>query len=146
MLESMLHAPTALIPWLDPETIISAAGPWALAVVCFIVFAETGLLVGFLLVRLSDAAELCSFARSDEILSRCCSYFCIMLKRLDAFVMELSILAMSLEILSRGIAVRELVGCQARRPAHQHHSPPTLRPEKNRKEQHVKTANRRSKI
>lgn len=39
----------ALIPWLDPETIITAAGPWALAVVCFIVFAETGLLVGFLL-------------------------------------------------------------------------------------------------
>ena len=39
----------ALIPWLDPETIIAAAGPWALAVVCFIVFAETGLLVGFLL-------------------------------------------------------------------------------------------------
>ncbi|WP_394279142.1 DedA family protein [Microbacterium sp.] len=39
----------ALIPWLDPETIINAAGPWALAVVCFIVFAETGLLVGFLL-------------------------------------------------------------------------------------------------
>ncbi|MFB8386788.1 DedA family protein [Microbacterium sp. NPDC055910] len=29
--------------------IIAAAGPWALAVVCFIVFAETGLLVGFLL-------------------------------------------------------------------------------------------------
>jgi len=45
-----VHAvPTALIPWLDPETIISAAGPWALLVVCFIVFAETGLLVGFLL-------------------------------------------------------------------------------------------------
>ncbi|QEO16279.1 DedA family protein [Agromyces intestinalis] len=40
---------TALIPWLDPETIIGAAGPWALLVVCFIVFAETGLLVGFLL-------------------------------------------------------------------------------------------------
>lgn len=39
----------ALIPWLDPENIISAAGPWALLVVCFIVFAETGLLVGFLL-------------------------------------------------------------------------------------------------
>lgn len=39
----------ALIPWLDPETIIGAAGPWALFVVCFIVFAETGLLVGFLL-------------------------------------------------------------------------------------------------
>ncbi len=41
--------PTALIPWLDPQVIIEAAGPWALAVVCFIVFAETGLLVGFLL-------------------------------------------------------------------------------------------------
>ncbi len=43
----MVH--TSLIPWLDPETIISAAGPWALVVVCLIVFAETGLLVGFLL-------------------------------------------------------------------------------------------------
>ncbi|WP_345803043.1 DedA family protein [Microbacterium sp. AZCO] len=39
----------ALIPWLDPGYIIDAAGPWALLVVCFIVFAETGLLVGFLL-------------------------------------------------------------------------------------------------
>lgn len=39
----------ALIPWLDPELIIGAAGPWALLVVCFIVFAETGLLIGFLL-------------------------------------------------------------------------------------------------
>lgn len=43
----MMHA--GLIPWLDPYTIISAAGPWALLVVCGIVFAETGLLVGFLL-------------------------------------------------------------------------------------------------
>ena len=39
----------ALIPWLDPAYIIGVAGPWALLVVCFIVFAETGLLVGFLL-------------------------------------------------------------------------------------------------
>ena len=39
----------ALIPWLDPAAIIDWAGPWALVVVCFIVFAETGLLVGFLL-------------------------------------------------------------------------------------------------
>lgn len=38
-----------LIPWLDPATIIAAAGPWALVVVCFIIFAETGLLIGFLL-------------------------------------------------------------------------------------------------
>ncbi|MBM7465010.1 DedA family protein [Microbacterium esteraromaticum] len=45
----MLQAPTALIPWLDPANIIHGAGAWALAVVCFIVFAETGLLVGFLL-------------------------------------------------------------------------------------------------
>ncbi len=44
----MIHH-AGLIPWLDPETIISAAGPWALLVVCGIVFAETGLLVGFLL-------------------------------------------------------------------------------------------------
>ena len=43
----MMH--TSLIPWLDPETIIAGAGPWALVVVCAIVFAETGLLVGFLL-------------------------------------------------------------------------------------------------
>jgi membrane-associated protein len=39
----------ALIPWLDPESIIAAAGPWALLVVCGIIFAETGLLIGFLL-------------------------------------------------------------------------------------------------
>lgn len=38
-----------LIPWLSPESIITAAGPWALLVVCFIVFAETGLLIGFIL-------------------------------------------------------------------------------------------------
>ena len=49
MLHSLIQAPTALIPWLDPEMIIGAAGPWALLVVCFIVFAETGLLIGFLL-------------------------------------------------------------------------------------------------
>ncbi|MFJ4046683.1 DedA family protein [Microbacterium sp. NPDC089987] len=45
----MLQAPMSLIPWLDPANIIEGAGAWALAVVCFIVFAETGLLVGFLL-------------------------------------------------------------------------------------------------
>ncbi len=43
----MMHA--SLIPWLDPEVIITGAGPWAVLVVCLIVFAETGLLVGFLL-------------------------------------------------------------------------------------------------
>ncbi len=39
----------ALIPWLDPAKIIEQAGPWALLVVCLIIFAETGLLIGFLL-------------------------------------------------------------------------------------------------
>lgn len=43
----MIH--TSLIPWLDPNTIIHSAGPWALLVVCAIIFAETGLLIGFLL-------------------------------------------------------------------------------------------------
>lgn len=41
--------PTALIPFLDPEAIITNAGPWALLVVCLIIFSETALLVGFLL-------------------------------------------------------------------------------------------------
>ncbi|WP_441728888.1 DedA family protein [Glaciibacter sp. 2TAF33] len=40
---------TSLIPWLDPEVLINSAGPWALVLVCAIVFAETGLLIGFLL-------------------------------------------------------------------------------------------------
>lgn len=44
----MIHY-AGLIPWLDPNTIITAAGPWALVVVCGIIFAETGLLIGFLL-------------------------------------------------------------------------------------------------
>ena len=43
----MIH--TALIPWLDPEILINGFGPWALLGVCAIVFAETGLLIGFLL-------------------------------------------------------------------------------------------------
>ncbi|MCU1552101.1 MAG: DedA family protein [Glaciihabitans sp.] len=41
----MLH--TALIPWLSPHALIEGAGPWALLVVCAIIFAETGLLIGF---------------------------------------------------------------------------------------------------
>lgn len=39
----------ALIPWLDPQLILDVAGPWAILVVCLIVFSETGLLVGFIL-------------------------------------------------------------------------------------------------
>ena len=41
--------PNALIPWLDPNTLIDGFGAFALLGVCFIVFAETGLLIGFLL-------------------------------------------------------------------------------------------------
>jgi len=40
---------TALIPWLDPENLIEGFGAFALLGVAFIVFAETGLLVGFFL-------------------------------------------------------------------------------------------------
>lgn len=43
----MIH--TALIPWLDPNVIIHSVGPWSLLVVCGIIFAETGLLIGFVL-------------------------------------------------------------------------------------------------
>lgn len=34
---------------LDPQSLITGAGAWGLAVVCLIVFAETGLLIGFVL-------------------------------------------------------------------------------------------------
>jgi membrane-associated protein len=39
---------TMLLPsWLDPEVILRAMGPWAVAVACLIIFAECGLLIGF---------------------------------------------------------------------------------------------------
>ena len=41
--------PSALIPWLDPAGLIDGFGAFALLGICLIVFAETGLLVGFLL-------------------------------------------------------------------------------------------------
>jgi membrane-associated protein len=44
-----LSVHTALIPFLDPENLINGFGAFALLGICFIVFAETGLLVGFLL-------------------------------------------------------------------------------------------------
>lgn len=40
--------PAALIPWLDPANLIAGFGAFALLGVCLIVFAETGLLFGFL--------------------------------------------------------------------------------------------------
>jgi membrane-associated protein len=40
---------SSLIPFLDPNTLIGTFGPYALAGICGIIFAETGLLVGFVL-------------------------------------------------------------------------------------------------
>jgi membrane-associated protein len=41
------HAMKLLPSWLDPEVILHAMGGWAVAVVCLIIFAECGLLIGF---------------------------------------------------------------------------------------------------
>ena len=41
----MVH--DSILSWMDPQTIIHSAGPWALLVVAAIIFAETGLLIGF---------------------------------------------------------------------------------------------------
>ncbi len=39
---------TMLLPsWLDPEVILQSMGAWSLVVLCLIIFAECGLLVGF---------------------------------------------------------------------------------------------------
>jgi membrane-associated protein len=44
----MTSVPLALLPWLDPNTILHQFGGLAVFIVCAIVFAETGLLVGFI--------------------------------------------------------------------------------------------------
>jgi membrane-associated protein len=49
MLTAAVAVHSALIPWLDPTHLIETVGPWALLVVVAFVFAETGLLVGFIL-------------------------------------------------------------------------------------------------
>ena len=43
------HTMSFLPSWLDPEVILRGMGGWALAVLCLIIFAECGLLVGFFL-------------------------------------------------------------------------------------------------
>ncbi|MBG0741501.1 VTT domain-containing protein [Paeniglutamicibacter antarcticus] len=46
------HAPTGFLPpWLDPAVILDnpALGPWVVLLACAIIFAETGLLIGFFL-------------------------------------------------------------------------------------------------
>jgi len=44
-----MHTMSFLPSWLDPETILRGMGGWALAVLCLIIFAECGLLIGFFL-------------------------------------------------------------------------------------------------
>jgi membrane-associated protein len=44
-----VHEMSILPSWLNPETILGGMGGWALAVLCLIIFAECGLLVGFFL-------------------------------------------------------------------------------------------------
>jgi membrane-associated protein len=63
----LTHA--ALIPWLDPETLIAGFGPLALVGVCLIIFAETGLLIGFLFPgdTLLVITGLLTFAGTIEI-------------------------------------------------------------------------------
>lgn len=45
----MLHSAFSMSGLLDPQSVITGAGAWGLLVVCAIVFAETGLLIGFFL-------------------------------------------------------------------------------------------------
>lgn len=49
MIPAILHPAMGLIPGLNIEHLLSGAGGWALLIVCAFVFAETGLLVGFVL-------------------------------------------------------------------------------------------------
>jgi membrane-associated protein len=44
----MTHVALSLIPWLDPNYILDHFGAIAVFIVCAIVFAETGLLIGFI--------------------------------------------------------------------------------------------------
>ncbi|MCA5922257.1 DedA family protein [Curtobacterium oceanosedimentum] len=59
----------ALIPWLDPQYILDHFGAIAVLVVCGIVFAETGLLVGFIFPgdSLLVITGLFAFDRGGEI-------------------------------------------------------------------------------
>ena len=49
MIPAILHPAMALIPGFNIEHLLEGAGGWALFIVCAFVFAETGLLVGFVL-------------------------------------------------------------------------------------------------
>jgi membrane-associated protein len=42
-----VHTMSFLPSWLDPEVILHSMGGWAVAVLCLIIFAECGLLIGF---------------------------------------------------------------------------------------------------
>lgn len=45
----MIHSAILSTGLLDPQSLITGAGVWGLAIVCAVVFAETGLLIGFFL-------------------------------------------------------------------------------------------------
>lgn len=49
MIPAVFHPVAGLIPGLNLEHLLGGAGGWALLIVCAFVFAETGLLVGFVL-------------------------------------------------------------------------------------------------
>jgi membrane-associated protein len=49
MIPAILHPAMGLIPGLNLHSLLGGAGAWALLIVCAFVFAETGLLVGFVL-------------------------------------------------------------------------------------------------
>jgi membrane-associated protein len=44
-----VHPTSLMSGLLDPQSLITSAGPWGIALVCAVIFAETGLLVGFVL-------------------------------------------------------------------------------------------------
>lgn len=49
MIPTILHPAMSLIPGFDIKGLLEGSGGWALVIVCAFVFAETGLLVGFIL-------------------------------------------------------------------------------------------------
>jgi membrane-associated protein len=64
-----MHVALALIPWLDPNYILDHFGAIAVLIVCAIVFAETGLLIGFVFPgdSLLIITGLFAFDRGGEI-------------------------------------------------------------------------------
>jgi membrane-associated protein len=49
MIPAILHPAMGLLPGINVEQFLQGSGGWALVIVCGFIFAETGLLVGFVL-------------------------------------------------------------------------------------------------